>query len=121
KDYLAKDASQDEAQVYQQLMDKLSLLQDQAKQEKDSLRAQAQENEKKEVALNQYQKLIRNIINSNVVASARIKRRDTIIEKKDETINQNEHEIAELESSVSEKQKEIQDREYKISQINSQL
>ena len=77
--YLQKQASKDEKEEYNELMDKLTLLREDAKNEKDSLRQKAKENEDKEVALNKYQKLIANIINTNVLSKAQIKRRDKII------------------------------------------
>ena len=48
ENYLEKEASKDEQQVYAELMNKLELLQDDAKEEKNDLRRQAKENEKKE-------------------------------------------------------------------------
>ena len=53
------------------------------KEEKIKLREQAHENEKKEQALNKYQQMIRNIINSNMIAKSRIKNRDTMISNQD--------------------------------------
>src|SRR6478672_4535533 len=44
-DYLEKEASADEARMYEELMSKLSLLQEEAKEEKRQLEAQANENE----------------------------------------------------------------------------
>ncbi|MCB9025266.1 MAG: hypothetical protein H6625_03040 [Bdellovibrionaceae bacterium] len=95
KDYLEKQASNDEVEVYKNLMGKLNLLQEDAKNEKNNLRAQAKENEKKEQALNQYQQLIRNIINSNMMAKTTIERRDKQIK---EVKTESESKIAELES-----------------------
>ncbi len=80
-DYLESGASEDDKQVYNQLMDKLSLLKEEQKAEKDDLRAQARENEKKEDALNQYQQIIRNIVNANMMAQTRIKSREDTISK----------------------------------------
>lgn len=95
KDYLEKKASQEEVSVYKNLMSKLDLLQEEAKNEKEALRAQATENEKKEQALNQYQQLIRNIINSNMMAKTTIQRREQQIEQ---VKTESESRIAELET-----------------------
>ncbi|RME16007.1 MAG: hypothetical protein D6797_05460, partial [Bdellovibrio sp.] len=46
-----------------------------AKKEKEKLRLQALENEKKEFALNKYQQLIRNIINTNLLSKAKIRKK----------------------------------------------
>jgi outer membrane protein OmpA-like peptidoglycan-associated protein len=87
-DYLEKQATEDEKKTYDQLMEKLSLLKDEAAQEKRKLRMQAEENEQKEMALNQYQQIIRNIINANVMAKASIKRRDEKITEKTQQLVQ---------------------------------
>jgi myosin heavy subunit len=120
-DYLQEDASQDEQKVYHDLMNRLNLLQDQAKTEKDQLREKAQQNEQKENALNQYQKLIKNIINNNMLSKARIKRRDQIIVKKDDVISQRQTEIRSLERSVEEKKRVISEGQKTIENINSTL
>ena len=121
QNYLETGASNDEQGTYKELMEKLTLLREDAKKEKDDLRAQATENEKKEAALNKYQQLVRNIINSNLVASMRIKRRDVIIEKKDETIAENEEEIGDLEKTVARNKAKIAQDESKIAATEQQL
>ncbi|MCB0356505.1 MAG: hypothetical protein KDD40_05830, partial [Bdellovibrionales bacterium] len=95
QDYLEKQASSEDVKVYKNLMDKLELLQEDAKKEKESLQAQAQENAQKEQALNKYQQLIRNIINSNMLAKTTIQRRDQQIA---EVKTESEQKIAELET-----------------------
>lgn len=121
QDYLQKQASTDEQSNYEELMKQLNLLQDQAKDEKNQLRTKADENAKKEVALNKYQQMIRNIINSNMIAKARIKSRDNLIESKDEIITEKSNEITSLETTVNQKSVEIQKGEQKISGLENQL
>ena len=75
-DYLNKSASQDELEAYEELMGKLNLLQEETRQEQEALKAQAEEVHEKEMALNKYQQMTRNIINSNYIAKGRIQRRD---------------------------------------------
>lgn len=116
-----EESSEEEQDAYKNLMDKLSLLKDEASQEKESLRQQALENEKKEVALNKYQQLIRNIINTNVLAKSQIKRRDSIIEKKDDTIVENKQLVAELETDVKQKEQEISSKDREINRISDKL
>jgi hypothetical protein len=96
QDYLDKQASTDEQDSYKELMDKLSLLQEEAKDEKNQLRLKAQDNEKKEQALNKYQQMIRNIVNTNLISKSRIKNRDTMIENKDEIITEKSNQITGL-------------------------
>lgn len=104
---LRKQSSEAEQQVYEKLMGKLTLLQDEAKQEKDALRAKAKENEEKEYALNQYQQLVRNIINANILAKSQIKHRDQLIVNKDATIEEKKREIAEMEKTVAQDEAQI--------------
>ena len=114
QDYLEKEASTDEKETYQELMDKLSLLQEDAKAEKNKLQAEAMENDKKEKALNKYQQVIRNIITANMLAKSRIKNRDSMIE------NQGA-EITDLQKSVQEKKSQIASGEAKMGQLEKAL
>ncbi|MCB0364719.1 MAG: hypothetical protein H6624_06830 [Bdellovibrionaceae bacterium] len=116
-----QQSSQKDMQVYQELMGQLNLLSEESKEEKDQLRKQAQENEKKERALNKYQQIVRNIINSNVLAQARVKRRDNIISEREEEILEKKQEIKGLKKSVQEKQKSIAQGEEEVSRLNKQL
>lgn len=75
EDYMEKTASEEEMTVYNNLMDKIHLLKEEAKDEKEKLRRQAQENEKKEYALNEYQQLVRNIINANMLSKVKIEKK----------------------------------------------
>lgn len=113
-DYLEKGASPEEQQMYEGLMDKLVLLQEEAKDEKNKLRQAARENEVKEKALNKYQQMVRNIINTNLLSSARLKRRDLVIDE-------NKVEISQLQSNVQQKEQMIAVNEQKIQSVNSQL
>ena len=130
-----KDSSDQEQEVYQGLMKRLTLLQDEARDEKDNLRKQAKENEEKEFALNQYQQIVRNIINTNVLAKTQIKRKDTlistknvdlkekqqIIEEQENDLQQSAQEISQLESSVDQKEQTIAENQQKIDQVNQAL
>lgn len=126
--HLKTEGTQQENDVYQKLMSKLDLLKDEAKDEKNKLTAQAKDNENKEYALNEYQRMIRNIINTNVLSKTQIKRSDVIIEKKDtinavqkETIVGQEQEITSLNTTVAEKQAEIEKTQQKIKLYNAEL
>lgn len=103
EDYLKEEASNEEVKVYENLMSKLDLLQEEADQEKKDLRKKANELQKKEQALNKYQQLVRNIINSNMMAKTTITRRDKQIKKV-------KSDFSELEikfKDVAEKMKEV--------------
>ncbi len=112
--YIETGATEKEQKMYKQLTEKIVLLKDEAKKEKEDLREAANENAKKEIALNEYQKMIRNIVNANMVSSARLKRKNRTIAKNYKNINQ-------LESTVEQKQKELEQRTIKIKQLNSSL
>jgi outer membrane protein OmpA-like peptidoglycan-associated protein len=109
QNYLETQASLDEKETYQKLMQQLELLQDDAQKEKKELMAQAKEVDNKEKALNQYQQIVRNIINANLLSKSRIKQRDTLIDKKEVVIDQQNAEMQILNSKIEEKKKEIEE------------
>lgn len=121
EDYLHNGASNDEQKMYEQLMDKLVLLKEEAGKEKEDLRKLAEENEQKEEALNQYQQMVRNIINNNMISQARIKRRDRTIVKKNEVIKDNVAQIEDLNKTVKEKESAIKKGEREIADTNKKL
>jgi chromosome segregation ATPase len=104
EDYLKKEASKSEMNMYGELMDKLTLLKEEAKEEKNDLRERALENEKKERALNKYQQLVRNIVNTNLLAQKRINKRDKKIEQKDQVIVERDQTIVERDDTIQEKE-----------------
>lgn len=113
-DYLEKDASEEEAKMYEELMSKLSLLQDEAHEEKRQLEAQAQENAAKARALNQYQQMVRNIVNTNLLSNKKIKFRNEVIEKKNESIK-------EMDSTIQAQTQDIQQKAQVITQNQKQI
>lgn len=119
--YVSEEASQSEEKLYGELMDKLDLLQDQARAEKEKLQEAALDNEKKERALNKYQQLVRNIVNANVVAKSRIKKRDDIIVQQDDEISTQETQIADMEKTIRQKKNQIAMGETKIREMNEAL
>lgn len=121
EDYLETGASESEQEGYNKLMDKLALLKEEAKDEKEKLRQAAIENEQKEEALNEYQQMVRNIINNNMISSARIKKRDRTIVKKDVEIKDNKKQIFELKDNIALKEDEIQKSEKQIVSMNKKL
>ena len=105
--YLETSASEKEQKVYAQLMDKLDLLQEENSEEASKLREKALENEKKEAALNQYQQLIKNIINSNVLSKSKLKNRDRAIASQKTTITEQAETIVVKDLTIEEKEKVI--------------
>lgn len=121
KDYLNQEANPDESRQYNELMDKLSLLQEEAKDERKKISNQVQDLAAKETALNQYQQLVRNMINANTLAKTKIKRRENVIENQDETIDDQNQEITTLENDVDQKKQLISENEQKIADAEKRL
>lgn len=96
-------AAKDEVQEYQDLMDKLTLLQEESKSEKERLAKEASDNGKKAQALNKYQQMIRNVLNANKVAKSRIITRNEIIGDQDTQIDVQQKDISTLKSDISQK------------------
>jgi len=120
-EYLENQATKDEAQEYQELMDKLTLLQEDAKTEKERLIKEALENDKKVKALNKYQQMVRNVLNANKMAKAKIINRDDLIKEQDVEIEGQEATIAELNKDIQEKRQLIAQGENRIKQTQDML
>ena len=121
RDESLQQAGTQEQEVYKKLMSKLSLLQDEAKGEKEDLRRQAKDNEEKEYALNQYQQVVRNIINANLLSKSQIQRRDMVIVEKKQSITEQQAEIRQLDQQIEQRENVIATNERKIAQIDSKL
>ncbi|MBS1960203.1 MAG: microtubule-binding protein [Bdellovibrionales bacterium] len=109
KEQQLKESSEKEQEVYNRLMNKLTLLKEDAKNEKEDLRKQAKENEEKELALNEYQQMIRNIINNNILAKSKIKNREELITNKETKIGEQRTVIANKNVEIAHNQEEIED------------
>lgn len=120
-EYLQKQASKDEVQEYQELMDKLTLLQEDAKTEKERLIQQAMENDGKVQALNKYQQMVRNVLNANKMAKTKINTRDDLIKEQDVEIEAKKNQIAQLNTEIDNKKQLIADGEAKIKQTQEAL
>ncbi len=114
EDYLKQQASQEDISMYQELMGKLTLLEDDAKKERKELFKAAKDAQEKEQALNRYQAMVKNIVNANLVSKSRVKKRDDIIVSK-------ERDIDELAKTVQDKEGTIVANNQKIEQIESSL
>ncbi len=126
--YIQNQASKDEKDEYTELMDKLTLLQEEAKNEKNRLNQEAHENSKKEQALNKYQQMIRNVLNANSLAKTKIVNRNEVIVEKEQVIDVKNQEIdvknkkiTNLNRDIQDKQALIQSKEAQVNAINDQL
>lgn len=113
---LEKDSSEEEVKMYQELMSKLDLLQDETDKERKELENQARANADKVEALNQYQQMVRNIINTNLLAKKRIERRDKVIVEKKEIITEQVQTIKGLDETIQEQAQDIEKKANVISQ-----
>ncbi|MDA8791839.1 hypothetical protein N9N67_01265 [Bacteriovoracaceae bacterium] len=107
-DYMAKQASKSEVDNYEELMDRLTLLEDENQKEANKLRNQAEDNKKKAVALNKYQQMVKSIINTNMLQKSRLVHRSKVIKKKNDTIDENVRHIAEQDETIQTQSDEIQ-------------
>ncbi|MCB0415686.1 MAG: microtubule-binding protein, partial [Bdellovibrionales bacterium] len=96
---------------YKMLMSQLDLLQNEASAEKDELRKKAEENERKEKALNQYQQMIRNIIDANVIAKSRMEKKDEIIQRKNVAIQDTRQELKEKKQLIKQTNQQVAELE----------
>lgn len=119
--YMQKQASKNEIDEYNELMDKLTLLQQEAKDEKNKLNREAHENAKKEQALNKYQQMVRNIINSNSLAKVKITNRNEVIDDQHDEIVEQKSKIGQLNKDINQKENLIRNKEEQIDKVNEQL
>ena len=119
--YLEKQASISEQQVYEKLMGKITLLKEENNQEASALRAKALENEKKEEALNEYQQIVRNIINANVLSKSRLRRKDSFIAVQKDTITEQVKTIETKDLTISEKEKTISEKMREIANLDNEV
>ncbi|MFZ3230659.1 MAG: microtubule-binding protein [Pseudobdellovibrio sp.] len=121
ENYMQTSAPKSELDEYNELMDKLSLLQQESKDEKDKLTNQAKENESKEKALNKYQQMVRNVINSNKFSKVKINNRNEIITEKETVIGEKDVEIKEQDGKIANLNKDISSKQHQIALKENQI
>lgn len=119
--YMKDQASVEEKNEYNELVDKLSLLQEENQSENDKLKKQLLENSKKEASLNKYQQMVRNMLNANKLAKTKINTREVVIEEKSQVIEVKEGQITDLEKEVQENKQLIAKGERDITEAKEQL
>lgn len=120
-DYMQNQATKNEMNEYEELMDKLTLLQEDTKSEKERLLQEAYESENKMKALNKYQQMVRNVLNANKMAKSKIVNRDDLIKEQDVEIQGQEFTIAELNKDIADKKQRIAQGQAQIQQAQQQL
>lgn len=121
RDESVEQSPEDEQQQYKMLMDKLVLLQDEAKGEKQDLIEKSRQLAQKEGALNKYQQMIRNIVNVNMLSKRQLKQRDFLIAKKDFDITEKDGEIRGLNTDIEKKEQVIAQNNQQIAGIQEKL
>jgi flagellar motor protein MotB len=119
--YMKDQASTEEKNEYNELVDKLSLLQEENQSENDKLKKQLLENSKKEASLNKYQQMVRNMLNANKLAKTKINTREVVIEEKSQVIEFKEGQITDLEKEVQQNKMAIAKGEREITEAKEKL
>lgn len=141
-DYMVNEATSKEREEYQKLMSHLNLLETEAKEAKMDFSRQAEEQRKKEQALNHYQRMIKNVITANILSKDRLNQRDSKINEKNRTITEKKQvikeklkeiqenkniiksqnqQVSKLEGAITSKVKEIQKNKQRMKSINEQM
>lgn len=119
--YMKEQANPDEKQEYNELVDKLSLLQEETLSENDKLKKQLLGNQKKAESLNKYQQMVRNMLNANKLAKTKINTREVVIEEKSQVITEKEQQVNALEKEVDTNKKMIAQGEREIREAKDKL
>lgn len=121
EDYLKNDAKETELSMYQDLMKNLELLQSEAERKRRELERKALKNAETKQALNQYQQMVRNIINTNLLAKKRIKKRDKVIDEKKTIITEQKTVIADLDETIKNQAVDIEEKAQAIANAKREI
>lgn len=121
EDYLQNMAQREEIENYQRLMDKLVLLQEENQDEANLLRKKAMENEEKSLALNEYQKMIKEIIQANVLQKRKIKNKNLKVSEQFNKLKEQTRTIASKNETILEREKTIELKDERISQLDFEV
>jgi len=102
--YLKEEASDQERKVYDNILSQMTLLENEAKSNKERLAQEYSEQENRESSLNQYQKMIKALVNANTIAKAdasqRIASQKQQNQRLEQVINQKTSDLASLEGRL---------------------
>lgn len=110
EEYLEKEAKEEDQKVYNELISRLDLLKDETNKEQEELLEKLNDSKQRKLALNKYQQLVRNMINSNLIAKNKIDRKTQEIKSKEKTIQEKENQV----QALAKVQKEIQEKLRKV-------
>ncbi len=119
--YLQTGASDNEKKIYNEVMNKLSLLQADATEKRAAAEKDVAEAKAKEEELNRYQALVKNIVSENMIAHNEVKTRDSLLAQKDQAIVQRDQHMNELSKTIALRESEINDNNAKIEEIQEKL
>ena len=119
--YLQTKASQKEQQNYDELIQHLSLLQNNIQNENQQLKLQAKKNAQKKQSLNKYQKMIQNIINANMVKAHAIKERNRRVANIKQQKNKINKKHMQLAMALAESEKDLDSIKTKLAHEQKKL
>lgn len=120
-DYIEKGASQQEVEMYRDLENQLAMLEEQAETEYQDAAQKAREAKLKFNGLNKYQALVKNIVNANLVSSAKSKRQLTMLDDRDVRIEEKDVKIDELDAETKKQEQTIESNKRRIATIKQDL
>lgn len=107
--------------MYKELENQLEFLEDKARNEFEDAQQKAREAKVKFNGLNRYQALVKNIVNANLVASAKSKRALAMLDDRDVKIEDRDENISELDQENQQKDAVIEQNEKQIDNIKTDL
>lgn len=109
--YLMEDASMEEKLGYQEVLDQISLLEGEARENKNRLSREYDEQKNRESSLNQYQKMIKSLMNANAIAKAEAAKQMISAQQQNENlvrdIEYKKSDLASLESRLKTEEEEL--------------
>ncbi len=106
--HLREESSKKEQDEYKRLMSHLKMLQDNTEVENTDLNKKIRENQKRKQALNEYQRMIKSIIDANVLAKRKIASSKKVIVDQDQAIDATQKIISKKREVIEEKEKNIE-------------
>ncbi|HKJ52362.1 MAG TPA: hypothetical protein VKB27_12705, partial [Gammaproteobacteria bacterium] len=106
--YLTELTNAQEKKIYQEIIDQIALLEDEASAKKKQLAQQSKEQSERESALNQYQQMIVAMMNANTVAKAEATREITTQKQENQELQQT---ITERSADLEGMQQQLQQKE----------
>lgn len=111
EEYAGTHATEEEKAAYDKVLSQMTLLETDAKSKKEEALRIADEQGRKEKQLNEYQALVKSVINANMLAQKELKKKSGIIADR-------ERNILDLSKTVATNEKLIEQNEAQINKIN---